>query len=342
MRNTVRVHVRRCLRANSDNPFIFTVARLVARMQSALPMRVRPATSSAVVALAGLLVGVFAVMTAWAGLHGRLAYSASPSAVTLAKEPSAYLWAWERPEDLRFLDQDDDVGVAFLAETIEIAPQSTTKDGSGIVLRQRRQPLKVNNGTPLMAVIRIESSNDLWRPRPGVINSTNSQLYTAEQRKRIVELISTMATLPRVSAIQIDFDAAESEQPFYAALLADVRSILPREMPLSITALASWCIGDPWIDRLPPGTIDEAVPMLFRMGPNAANVASFVQSGKEFGPRACRKSVGVSTDERFSHDLLRGAVLPVSFAAGLKRTYIFSDRAWTADQFREAIAEVEK
>ena len=34
-------------------------------------------------------------------------------------------------------------------------------------------------------------------------------------------------------------------------------------MPLTITALASWCDGDDWIDGLP---VADASPMLFRMG----------------------------------------------------------------------------
>jgi len=44
-------------------------------------------------------------------------------------------------------------------------------------------------------------------------------------------------------------------------------------MPLSITALASWCAGDPWITGLP---IDEAVPMLFRLGPDTRNIDAFL------------------------------------------------------------------
>src|SRR5262245_7636999 len=35
----------------------------------------------------------------------------------MAKLPGIYLWAWERPEDLRFLGERR-IGVAFLAKTI--------------------------------------------------------------------------------------------------------------------------------------------------------------------------------------------------------------------------------
>src|SRR5262245_24640504 len=44
--------------------------------------------------------------------------SRSPRMVNL---PDLYLWAWERPEDLRFLS-DKRIGIAFLAETVSLAP----------------------------------------------------------------------------------------------------------------------------------------------------------------------------------------------------------------------------
>ena len=63
--------------------------------------------------------------------------------------PSLMLWAWERPEDLRFLDPQA-AGVAFLAGTITI-------DHGRAVLKPRLQPLWVVRGTKLMAVVRVES-----------------------------------------------------------------------------------------------------------------------------------------------------------------------------------------
>ena len=87
--------------------------------------------------------------------------------------------------------------------------------------------------------------------------------------------------------------------------LIDLRKALPSGTPVSITALASWCVGDPWLEKLPQGTINEAVPMLFRMGPDGPNVASFLDGGNEFRVAACRGSMGLSTDESFSKEVLR-------------------------------------
>src|SRR5262249_8979317 len=93
--------------------------------------------------------------------------------------PRVMLWAWERPEDLRSISSAK-IGVAFLARTIELGspPASsalTNKEASGeiwfgrdsaaslgVTLRPRRQPLRVGKEAALMAVVRLETANDLW------------------------------------------------------------------------------------------------------------------------------------------------------------------------------------
>ncbi|HEY6465024.1 MAG TPA: DUF3142 domain-containing protein [Candidatus Acidoferrales bacterium] len=257
---------------------------------------------------------------------------------SIQQGPAVFLWAWERPEDLRFLASQKNVGVAFLAGTVELRQLTAPRHGDGVIFHPRHQPLRVDAATPLMAVVRIESSHDPWHRPSDLASATESTWYTDEQRKRVADLIVSTAKLPRVGAVQIDFDASESEQPFYAALLKDVRRQLPQNMPLSITALASWCIGDPWLNRLPAGTIDEAVPMLFRMGLDAESVATFVSTGREFGPRVCRDSLGVSTDETFSRSLLNGTTARGSS----KRVYVFSDASWTDREATKVIEEVER
>lgn len=62
--------------------------------------------------------------------------------------PSLVLWAWERPEDLRFLDPMR-VGVAFLAATVRVGPE-------GMSYRPRMQALQVARETRLVAVVRID------------------------------------------------------------------------------------------------------------------------------------------------------------------------------------------
>ena len=94
--------------------------------------------------------------------------------------------------------------------------------------------------------------------------------------------------------MQIDFDATRSQRAFYANVLSEVRKRIPEDTRLSITALASWTLFDNWLDSLP---VDEAVPMLFRMGADGENVRRHLRSGGDVRAEPARRSLGVSTDE---------------------------------------------
>lgn len=221
--------------------------------------------------------------------------------------PQYMLWAWERPEDLRFLDPSK-VGVAFLAQTVFLR-------GGAVKVRPRLQPLQVPSGTTLIAVVRIESAPD----------SDGSYRHTPLQGRQVAARIADVSNLQDVIAVQVDFDAVESERDFYAELLREVSHSLPERMPLSITALASWCIGDSWLTGLP---VDEAVPMLFRMGPDRREVLRRVKNGEDFRSDACRQSVGISTDE------------PIGRLPRARRIYLFHPRAWTIESARKVLGEV--
>jgi hypothetical protein len=208
--------------------------------------------------------------------------------------PPAMLWAWERPSDLRGLGPD--VGVAFLAQTITI-------DTDHVSVQSRRWPLKVAPDTVLSAVTRIE----MPQTRP---------LSDADVL-HIVNAIAVTASYPQVAAVQIDFDATESQRDLYRRLITSVRARLEAGVPLSITALASWCVGDRWLDELP---IDEAVPMLFDMGPIDDPYRSVAIHPRAAHP-LCRSSIGMSLRE------------PMPMRLGHRRLYVFNPRQWT----REAI-----
>jgi hypothetical protein len=216
--------------------------------------------------------------------------------------PRVILWAWERPVALDFIDTRE-VGVAFLAQTIYLRGERTIK-------RPRLQPLRVPQGTMLIAVARIESDK---REPPRL---------SSEQLAQTALEIASLAQRPNVSAIQVDFDAKLSERDFYRALLAELRRRLPKQIPLSITALASWCTHDDWLTGLP---VDEAVPMLFRMGVDQRQVVSYLATGAQFRPALCRDSAGISDDE----------TLPALPSA--RRFYIFSTTDWSPVNVRHII-----
>lgn len=211
--------------------------------------------------------------------------------------PTKILWAWERTEDLRFLDARR-FGVAFLAQTLILRDDD-------VIFRPRRQPLELPDNIYLIAVTRIESDRQ---------NSARPALSDA-QMKKIVALVGKSIGLPNVKAVQIDFDAAASERNFYKNLIVDLKTSLPQNFPLTITALASWCIEkDAWFAGLP---IDEAVPMAFRMGDDTTRVRSFLASGSDWNAPLCRASEGVSLDEPFAWKHGEN-----------RRVFYFNSRAW--------------
>lgn len=212
------------------------------------------------------------------------------------------LWAWERPEHLGFIDPRV-TGVAFLDRTITLTQHD-------VRIRPRYQPLVVPEGTPVVAVIRVESAR----------NADLSEL----QRVRVVTGIAAAARAG-IQAVQIDFDAAQSERAFYRDVIAGVRAALLPGTQMQITALASWCLGDPWIRDL---AIDEAVPMLFRMGPDAPNVQRLLDGGGDFTLAVCRHSVGVATDEQ-----------PPRLPTG-RRRYVFNAQPWSGQAFENLTTRI--
>jgi hypothetical protein len=221
--------------------------------------------------------------------------------------PHVILWAWERPEKLDFIDTER-AGVAFLAKTIYLREDK-------VVTQPRLQTLSVRPETVLIAVARIETD------RIQLPSLSHDQVETVA--KEIVGL----ALLPNVTAVQIDFDAKVSERSFYADLLAAVRKTLPSKTVLSITALASWCKGDNWLDNLP---VDEAVPMLFRMGVDRAQIVSGLASGETFHSPLCRQSSGVSVDETLPD-------LPPS-----ERIYVFNPNSWSPNSVERIMEKYQR
>ena len=213
--------------------------------------------------------------------------------------PPVILWAWERPEDLTFLDPER-YGVAFLAQTLIL-------NGDDVVFRPRRQPLKVSPATKLIAVTRIESSK---------ITGTGAALSNAQIAK-LVSLVLHTQQLENVVAVQIDFDVTKSERSFYRQLLEKLRLNLPQHVPLSMTALASFCVGDRWLDGLP---VDEVVPMIFRMGLDNEKIRNLIAAGNDFREPLCRTSYGVALDEPVT----------VRFAEA-RRLYVFNNRSWVGE-----------
>jgi hypothetical protein len=205
--------------------------------------------------------------------------------------PDRVLWAWNAPQDLRFLTRGE--AVAFLGGELMLADRRA-------VFSPRRAPLLVSPGTPLMAVLRVDA---------------RQPALDAGQRRAMVESALGLLDLPGVRALQIDFDALASQRVFYAQVLAELRTRMPAQVPLSMTALGSWCSGDAWIAGLP---VDEQVPMLFRMGSDGPNLVRLLRRGVDWQAPGARHAYGIATDE---------ALPPLR---GSRRIYVFQPGPWTA------------
>lgn len=73
----------------------------------------------------------------------------------MSRLPHVVLWAWERREDLSFIDPRE-AGIAYLALTLRLS-------GDRVVIRPRRQPLIVPPSAVVIPVARIETD---WRSDP--------------------------------------------------------------------------------------------------------------------------------------------------------------------------------
>jgi len=230
------------------------------------------------------------------------ALNLTPTPGRMQTLPPVTLWVWERPEDLRSIDPLT-TAIATLDRTLVL--------GRTMSVIPRRQSYAYPAGTQRIAVVRIEAPGSIV---PGLERST-------------ADAILDLANAPGIAALQIDFDARRSQRAFYTALLRDVRRRMPPNLPLSMTALVSWCSSDDWIASLP---VDEAVPMFFRMEPGRRSAPSGIPEFRIREP-LCESSTGISTRE------------PRSASLAAKRVYVFPDSGWREDlPFVASVASVQR
>jgi hypothetical protein len=211
--------------------------------------------------------------------------------------PRLMLWAWERPVNIPSLDTTT-TGVAFYAGSIYITADSVEP-------RKRVNTLSVPPGTRLLPVVRIESGGTAGSS-PGV---------AGRQVHEVAALLSEVVRSDPHTALQIDFDATQSERGFYSQVIHELRQMTGPKAHIEITALASWCVSDPWIDSLP---IDGAVPMLFRMGKEQDQITQAFATGKDIRSKAAEGLLGIALDEAAPLD------------AATRRLYVFNSGPWSA------------
>lgn len=209
--------------------------------------------------------------------------------------PRLVLWAWERPENLPYLVPSA-TGVAYLVATVLIAD-------SHISIRPRMQPLVVPPKTPVLAVVRIEDRGH------------------GASAQAISDAIADLTDYTRFRGLQIDYDAPKSRRNFYRNILFALRTRLPQNVPLEVTALVSWCQDDRWLRDAP---IVEAVPMFFRMGVDPHSPREHLKEP------LCQSSFGLSTYEFY---------IPVP---RVRRVFVFTRHPWTESSYRAVLQASKK
>jgi hypothetical protein len=217
------------------------------------------------------------------------------------------VWAWERPEDLR-----------FVGDTADVALQSgfIVLSGDGVEARGRRFPLRMS-GRPSMALVHVQ------------IDHSRPLAWTPDQRRQAAQAVLAFGETPGADGLQVDFEVRRSERGVLLDLLSDVRRGLPKDKRLSMTALASWCETETWLNQAP---VDEIAPMLFRMGPGGLPLKAKLEAGGDFANPRCRTALAVSTDTPLAHAPADG-----------RRIYLFDPHSWTQLDYtalREEIARL--
>jgi hypothetical protein len=214
--------------------------------------------------------------------------------------PHDILWAWERPEDLRWVAPE--VGVAYVAASVSLA-------GDRVDVIPRANPLRVRPDTKLIPVVHVDAS---WRNPPAL---------STLQRDAIANQVLVATQTTGATVVQLDFEVRHSQQPFLFAVVSEIRKKLPADRALSVTALASWCAGDYWLDAMPA---DEIVPMAFRMARDDGAVRKIIAEQGELPGRRCHAAAGFATDE----------VMP---QMSVGRRYYFSPAPWKQQTWERVV-----
>jgi RNase H-fold protein (predicted Holliday junction resolvase) len=246
----------------------------------------------------------------------------------LAALPPLMLWVWERPDDTRSwlansartsksAEADDAAGADLQTQRIGVAVLDTTvllRDGSATV-RRRQQALdlppdwsaagRLLPKAPLVTIVHVDMATGAHKPA-----------LNERQKQTIVRALTAAAKRSPSQVVQLDFEVMHSQKPFLANVIQRSRAALPDNVALSITAQASWCVGDAWLADLP---VDEIVPMAFRMSGDVKRTQEILIHDGRFPRPECQPSLGLALNEQPWPDKLRS-----------QRLYLFNRAAWSA------------
>ncbi|SDG78940.1 MULTISPECIES: hypothetical protein [unclassified Duganella] len=158
--------------------------------------------------------------------------------------------------------------------------------GDDILLRPRKRWPALPPSTLVTPVMHVE------------VSTVNPPVDIEKSRAIIVSAMMDAAARSSSGWVQLDMEAKPSQRVFYRSLVQDIRTALPPQLKLSVTALAWWCRAPAWLDGL---AADEVVPMFFRMGKDSAAMRAILEQSPATLHASCRAgSAGFSPQEPFA------------------------------------------
>lgn len=178
---------------------------------------------------------------------------------------------------------------------------------SGIKLRHRMNRLVVAPGVQVTPVVHVQVDLAAM-PELG-------QQHTEAISKAMLAAAKRSST----GWVQLDFEAMESQKSYYLELVNSLRKSLPASIRLSVTTMAAWCSEPGLLARI---KADEIVPMLFKMGSNAAQYQDrLAYHPEQLAPQCRNQAIGFSVQEAPSPEVQQR----------YQRRYWFNYKNWHVD-----------
>ncbi len=209
-----------------------------------------------------------------------------------------YLYAWEREEDLSFLKNYENVGIALFALQIDLY-------NDHIVSHERTTSVVAPPGKKIVPVIRV----DIKENSPAL-------------PEKAIKLISNICNRSLWRECQIDFDFKETQKSFYIAFMNDVAKQLNKDIKLTATSLPSYCYQGDFYKTI---SVAYVVPLLIDVGADEGYLKNVKKD--PFQGEKCGTAIGVGT--------YQGTYPTRIFPR--KEVYLFSNRAWTKKRFEQEV-----
>jgi hypothetical protein len=230
----------------------------------------------------------------------------------LGEIPSVVIWAWEHNDNLEFVDPSK-VAVAYYAGTIMMGRSTAT-------LVRRSNKIQLSTHLRKFPVFRIQNCH----PQ----ESAPLAAWHAAQM-----LISAYMQEHSDKVVQIDCDAGRLDRQGYLRFLQELRKELPKDTALSITALASWCLADKWLQSAP---VDETVAMIISLGKRRAQTMSVISRDGLSTGNAAVESLGIAINEEDNNRMLQR----LGCIRKCQRIYVFSPLGWTKARYESVLAHL--